>query len=182
MAPRRVLVLALATQVGLMGLAAWLSWTLEVPLQLGSPARDAGIGLLVAVGLAIANYALLRRGPDSWMVNGVRAVYRETLVPLFGGLGPGGVVLLGAAAGVGEEWLFRGVLQPTLGLAVTTLLFGAAHVGGVRMLSFGVWAAGMGLVMGLLTEATGGVTAAMVAHAVYDVMALEYIRRGARRG
>jgi hypothetical protein len=37
----------------------------------------------------------------------------------------------------------------------------------------------MGLVMGALTIATGGLTAAIVAHGVYDMLALEYIRRGA---
>jgi CBS domain-containing protein len=53
------------------------------------------------------------------------------------------------------------------------------HVGSVRMLSFGVWAALMGGVMGMLALVTGGLTAPMVAHGLYDILALEYIRRGA---
>jgi membrane protease YdiL (CAAX protease family) len=97
---------------------------------------------------------------------------------LFARFSPAGVVLLGAAAGLGEEWLFRGIVQPLVGLGWATLAFGAAHIGGARMLPFGVWASVMGLVMGGLADATGGLTAPIVAHGVYDMLALEYIRRG----
>ena len=48
------------------------------------------------------------------------------------------------------------------------------------MLPFGVWAIGMGVVMGGLALVTGGLTAPMVAHGVYDMLALDYIRRGVR--
>jgi membrane protease YdiL (CAAX protease family) len=126
------------------------------------------------------NYLMLTHAPANWVVTGVRTVYRETIVPLFGGLRPAGVLLIGAAAGLGEEWLFRGVLQPLVGLAATSVLFGLAHVGGRKMLPFGVWAMGMGVVMGSLALLTGGLTAPIVAHAVYDMLALEYVRRGAQ--
>jgi hypothetical protein len=33
--------------------------------------------------------------------------------------------------------------------------------------------------MGMLALVTGGLTAPMVAHGLYDILALEYIRRGA---
>jgi membrane protease YdiL (CAAX protease family) len=42
-----------------------------------------------------------------------------------------------------------------------------------------VWASGMGFVLGTLANVTGGLTAPMVAHGLYDMLALEYIRRGA---
>lgn len=182
MVHRHLLFLALATQAGLIAAAWWLSRLLDLPPRWGTPVRDVVIGLVVAGGLAAANHALLTRAPAIGLVRGVREVYRHTLVPLFSGISPAGAVVLGAAAGIGEEWFFRGVLQPVLGLAAATLIFGLAHVGGRRMLWFGVWASAMGLVLGVLTLATGGVTAAMVAHGVYDMLALEYIRRGEERG
>ena len=179
MTPRRVLILALVTQ-GLLIVVAWLgSRALDVPLRIGDPWRDGAIGLVAAVALAGVNYLLLVRAPANWIVNGVRAVYDEVLVPLFARIGPIGVIVLGAAAGIGEEWLFRGVLQPVIGLAAASVVFGLAHVSGKRMLSFGVWATGMGLLMGGLAIATDGLMAPMVAHGVYDMLALEYIRRGA---
>lgn len=180
MSPRRVLVLALATQ-GLLIVIAWgASRIIGLPTAWGRPMRDVVIGLAAAVALAAVNYAVLARAPANWIVRGVRAVYDEMLVPLFARLDRASIVAIGAAAGLGEEWLFRGVLQPVLGLGVTSLLFGLAHVGGVRMLPFGVWATAMGFVMGGLAVATGGLIAPIVAHGVYDMLALEYIRRGER--
>lgn len=177
---RHLVVAALGTQAGLILLAWWCADALNVPPQWGRPGRDALIGLAVAFVLAAFNYLLLTRAPANWVVDGVRTVFHDTIVPLFGRLGPLSALTIGAAAGVGEEWMFRGVLQPLLGLVPATLLFGLAHVGGWRMLPFGVWASGMGLVMGGLAVATGGLIAPIVAHGVYDMLALEYIRRGVR--
>ena len=181
MSSRKVLILALLTQLGLIALSWWCATVLDLPPRWGVPWRDVTLGIAIASALAVANHYLLTRAPSNWVVDGVRGVYRETIVPLFGGLRPAGAVVIGAAAGVGEEWLFRGILQPLTGIGIATVLFGAAHVGNMRMLPFGVWATGMGLVMGTLAIITGGLTAPMVAHGVYDMLALEYIRRSPDR-
>lgn len=181
MTPRRVLVLALVTQGVLIAIAWACAEVFEIPPQWGSPPRDAFIGIGVAVLLGATNHALLVHAPPNWVVNGVRAVYHETLVPLFARVGPVGIVALGAAAGIGEEWLFRGIVQPLVGVIAASVVFGLAHIGSVRMLPFGVWASIMGLVMGGLATVTGGLVAPMVAHGVYDMLALEYIRRGNRQ-
>jgi membrane protease YdiL (CAAX protease family) len=180
MSPRRILVVALVTQAGLIALAWWAGRVLDLPPRWGDPRRDVLIGCVVAVVLGAVNHLLLTRAPSNWVTEGVRGVYRETIVPLFRGLSPWGAIVIGAAAGIGEEWLFRGIVQPLAGLTAASLLFGLAHVGSVRMLPFGVWAAVMGLVLGSLAIVTGGLTAPMVAHGVYDMLALQYIRRGAR--
>jgi membrane protease YdiL (CAAX protease family) len=180
MSPQRVLMLALLTQGGLIALSWWCARAFDLPPQWGVPARDAVIGAAVALALAAGNFLLLTRAPSNWVVDGVRSAYRETIVPLFGGLNPLGAIVIGAAAGIGEEWLFRGIVQPLTGLVVSSVAFGLAHVGGVRMLPFGVWATAMGVVMGALAIATGGLTAPIVAHGLYDMLALEYIRRGAQ--
>jgi len=180
MSPRRILVVALLTQAVLIALAWWAAGILNLPPRWGSPWRDALIGGAVALALGAMNHLLLTRAPSNWVTDGVRGVYRETIVPLFRGLTPWAAIVIGAAAGIGEEWVFRGIVQPVMGLLVASLIFGLAHVGSVRMLAFGLWAAVMGLIMGTLAIATGGLTAPMVAHGVYDMLALEYIRRGAR--
>ena len=178
MSSRKIVIVALTTQGALIGVSWWCATFLNLLPRWGQPLRDVPIGVAVASALALANYYLLTRAPGNWVVNGVRAVYHDTIVPLFGRIGPFSAIAIGAAAGVGEEWLFRGVLQPVTGIAIASVLFGLAHVGGVRMLPFGVWATGMGAVMGSLAAATGGLTAPIVAHGLYDMLALEYIRRG----
>jgi membrane protease YdiL (CAAX protease family) len=181
MPARRLTLLALATESALAATAGLAAWLLDLDLAWGSPARDSVVGLAAAALLAALNYAVLTTAPDTWLVRGVRAVYHDVLVPLFGRLDLASIVIIGVAAGVGEEWLFRGVLQSLVGLVPASLLFGAAHVGGRAMLPFGLWAAVMGLILGGLAVATGGLIAPMVAHGVYDVLALAYVRFDAAR-
>jgi CAAX protease family protein len=179
MAARRVFALALLTQ-GLLILTAWaLARLMNLPPRWGDPSRDVALGLAGAIVLALANYLLLVHGPANWLVGGVRAVYHEVLVPLFSRFDTLSIIVVGAVAGIGEEWLFRGIVQPLFGWVIASLMFGFAHVGGRSMLPFGVWASGMGFVLGALAYATGGLTAPMIAHGVYDILALAYIRRGA---
>jgi hypothetical protein len=180
MAPRKILLVALATQTGMIAISWWCAWAFAIPPHWGDPARDVAIGLVAAAALAAINHFLLTRARN-WVVDGVRAVFHDTIVPLFGSLHPLGAVLIGAAAGLGEEWFFRGILQPITGLVIASVLFGLAHVGGIRMLPFGVWATGMGFVMGALSVATGGLLAPIVAHGVYDMLALHYVRRLSNR-
>jgi membrane protease YdiL (CAAX protease family) len=180
MTARRIVWLALLSEGALAASAAVAAWLLDLDLAWGSPLAGTLVGLLGAVVLGAANYALLTWAPSMWIVNGVRAVYHEVLVPLFGTLNTAAIIVIGMAAGVGEEWLFRGVLQSTIGLLPASLAFGVAHTGNRTMLPFGLWAAVMGLALGALAIMTGGLLAPMVAHGVYDVLALEYVRRDAR--
>lgn len=173
----RLVALAVVTE-GALALAAWtIARFIDLPLQWGNVLRDITIGLVAAVALGLINHALLTRAPSSWIVNGVRAVYHEVLVPVFGALHPIAIGVIGLAAGVGEELFFRGLLQPTLGWVAASALFGLAHTGGREMLPFAAWAAIMGAALGGLAIVTSGLTAPVVAHGVYDVMALAYIRR-----
>lgn len=175
----RLVALALVTE-GALAVAAWAAaWALGITILWGDPPRDLAIGTAAAVVLASINFTILTRAPSGWIVDGVRAVYHEVLVPVFGTLDLPGIVIIGIAAGVGEEWLFRGVLQPLVGLPLASVLFGLAHMGGRRMLAFAVWAAAMGAALGGVAIVTGGLTAPMVAHGLYDMLALAYLRRSA---
>jgi CAAX protease family protein len=179
--PRRVLAFGLATQCLLIAAAYVGSRALNILPVWGDPVRGVSAGLVAALILGAVNHALLVHAPSGWLTDGLRTVYSEVLVPLFGRLGTVSVVLLSVAAGVAEEWLFRGLLQPALGLPSASIIFGLAHIGGRRMLPLGVWATVMGVLMGGLAIVTGGLMAPVIAHAVYDILALDYIRRGADR-
>jgi len=77
-----------------------------------------------------------------------------------------GAVLVSLAAGVGEEILFRGALQPRLGIVATAALFGLLHVQyqvpGMLVI-FGV-----GLALGALKARTSTTFTALV-HVLYDL-------------
>lgn len=71
----------------------------------------------------------------------------------------------GVMAGVPEEILFRGAVQPRLGLLLTALIFGALHA--ISWMYF-IYAAGAGLLLGLVVEWRGNLWAATLAHFAYD--------------
>ena len=173
-----MLAVALAAEgaLALIGLA-W-SWVRHIPLTGGPPLPSLAAGTSVAFLLALLYFWLLRRGPDVAPVQAMRRLYHDLLRPVFGNLGPPAIVLVSLMAGVGEEILFRGVLQQEFGLVVASLAFGAAHVGGRGMVVLGAWAGVTGFVLGELMLATGGLIAPIAAHALYDALALAYIRWG----
>ncbi|MEX2435250.1 MAG: CPBP family intramembrane glutamic endopeptidase [Balneolaceae bacterium] len=83
-------------------------------------------------------------------------------------------------AGAGEELLFRGAIQPLLGIWVTSFIFIAIH-GYVSFRSAGhvlftLLLFGLGMMLGYLFM-IAGIVAAMVAHAVYDLVMLWWVVR-----
>ncbi len=82
-------------------------------------------------------------------------------------------------AGFGEELLFRGAIQPLLGIWITSLIFIGIH-GYFKFKSFGhvvfgVMMFGLSMLLGYIFE-YAGLIAAMTAHAVYDVIMLWWVK------
>lgn len=180
MRPRGVTLLAIGGELVLAVIAvAWASYR-DLPLVVGRGGwvPNVLLGVGAAGVLAALNYWLLRAAPDLSPVRAVRALVDSTLRPLFAEVGPAEVLIIAVAAGVGEELLFRGVLQPEIGIVAASLVFGLLHMGGRGTLAFGLWVAAMGAALGALAIATDGLAASIVAHAVYDAAAIAYLRWG----
>lgn len=104
---------------------------------------------------------------------------RRFVAVLFRRTRPGAVVLVSALAGIGEELLFRGVIQaglvawltPASGIVIASLLFGLAHA---VSFSYLVLATLMGLYLGLLYHWTGNLLVPILVHALYDWVAIRY--------
>jgi membrane protease YdiL (CAAX protease family) len=86
--------------------------------------------------------------------------------------------ILGAIAGIGEEWLFRGVFQellaqkfqsPSLSLALSGLVFGLLHA--VTPV-YAILAGAASVFFGYLYIISHNLAVPMITHAVYDVFAL----------
>ncbi len=104
----------------------------------------------------------------------------ERLIPLFLRCSHLELAMISLMAGVGEEALFRGVLQgglarwlhPWVGLAVASLLFGLGHL---ITPTYAILAGLIGLYLGSLVWATEDLLLVMIAHSVYDYVALVYL-------
>ena len=97
---------------------------------------------------------------------------------------PARLALVAVLAGLGEEALFRGVLQtavgaaagPGAGLLAASLLFGAAHF---VSRAYAALATLIGLYLGALYLWFDNLLVPMVAHAAYDFVLFLYLRRKA---
>ncbi len=89
-------------------------------------------------------------------------------------------IQLSAFAGVGEEILFRGAIQPLLGIWITSFIFIGIHgyfkFKSVGHFLFGAMMFGLSMMLGYLFE-FAGLIAAMSAHAVYDVIMLQLVQK-----
>jgi membrane protease YdiL (CAAX protease family) len=96
------------------------------------------------------------------------------------------LALISLAAGVGEELLFRGAIQPWIAdftnpmvaLCAASLLFGLVHA-----LSFTYFFAAtvVGLYLGWIAMEYNNLIAPIVAHALYDFLALMYVQHRVRK-
>lgn len=90
----------------------------------------------------------------------------RALVEVLGKRSVSECIVLALASGIAEEALFRGALQPRVGLVMASLIFGVAHFVPRRdLLPWTGFALLAGLMMGGLFAATGNLLAPIVAHA-----------------
>jgi membrane protease YdiL (CAAX protease family) len=176
----RRLIPIIAAGEGLMAIVAivWARW-IRLPLPIGEVRSGALWGLAGAAALLTVNLVLLRAQSNAWPGHALRYVCRAIVAPLFEHVGLGQIMIVSVLAGLGEELLFRGVMQPLVGLVAASVLFGAMHTGGRTFIGYGLWAACIGAVMGWLMIVSRGLIAPVIAHAVYDAAALAYVRFGA---
>ena len=79
-------------------------------------------------------------------------------------------LFFGAMAPLGEEILFRGILQPRIGILAQATAFALMHVAGVSPLQ-GVLVLLLGIALGLAAKRCG-LWASILAHGSYNLVAL----------
>jgi membrane protease YdiL (CAAX protease family) len=184
-AERRLVVsLAVVVEGGLVGLAWLLGWLLDQP-PLATFHWDGGDAL--AGALATLPPLLLFFVCMCWPIGPLGRVKRFTEDVLRPLLAPCSLLdLLGIAvlAGLGEEMVFRGVLQPVFerwtgsvwfGLGVAAVLFGLLHA---VTAAYAVLAAGMGVYLGWLAVYRDNLLTPVLVHALYDFAVLLYLVYG----
>jgi hypothetical protein len=104
------------------------------------------------------------------------------IAPLFAGSTMLGLGIVAALAGLGEEALFRGVIQTAMAghmpvwtaIALTAALFGVAHW---LTPTYAVLAGLVGAYLGWTLAASGNLLVPIVAHGLYDLIALAVLVR-----
>ena len=101
----------------------------------------------------------------------------RALRPFCHGLSLPAVVLLALLSACGEELLFRGLLQPLMGLVPQAVVFGLLHYlpGPSRWVWVG-WATAVGVALGGLFAASGSLLGPIAAHALVNGLNLAFLR------
>ena len=172
----------LLTQLGFAGFGWWLAGRLGV--DLGPALAPTVEAIAIGIGAALLFYGGILGSrhlfPGVWRDLDVlvRKIYGESGLPLSWPA----ILALSAAAGIGEELLFRGALQGWLAqdwpltpaIAVPSIGFAVLHP---YSRAYVAYAFVIGCLLGLLYAWSGSLLAAVIAHGLYDVLALARLRR-----
>jgi hypothetical protein len=177
-----VLWLGIALEGGLALLAWGLAWLLNIPLERGLrwDVGDAALGVAASLPLLLLFWLCLRL--PAAPLRRIRDIGEKIIRPVFADCSLAELALLSLLAGVGEELLFRGVLQEALcqwwglgaGLATAGLVFGLLHA---LTPTYAMLATLMGAYLGGLWVVSGNLLAAIIAHGLYDFLALVVLVR-----
>jgi membrane protease YdiL (CAAX protease family) len=189
--PSRTTLLAVLFEGALGGLALAAGWLLghwpaagmewdssQMPRQL----MAAGWGLVATLPL-IVGLLVIDRAPLS-PIQRLREEVHHLIRQMFGGASVLQLAVVAIAAGLGEELLFRGLVQggltrliggpagPWIALAIAAVVFGVCHW---LSATYAALAALAGAYFGWLFIVFDSIWTPVVAHAAYDFLALVYL-------
>lgn len=167
-------------------LLASLATALALALQEGVPweypdpwlvlGTGASLGMSAGLGVALALLLILGTRVCVNRFGWARALHLE-LRPVASGLANSRIVLIAGFSSLGEELLFRGLLQPWLGLVLAAVLFGVVHqIPGRSRWVWVSWATLVGLALGAIYSLTGSLLGPLLAHAIINAVNLAYLR------
>lgn len=163
--------LGILTEVVLLIAAALLNAIWQIPEEQNPLRTTTGLTNLGATLVGVASGLLLTTWFwFSWTsrflpLRRIQDFVREQLAPPLSQCQAWEILAIAAFAGIGEEVLFRGVLQPRVGWLIASVLFGLAHS---ITPTYVIVAAILGGLLGQLQTVSGNLWAPIVAHAVYD--------------
>lgn len=136
--------------------------------------------LLVGVGVGLAAAFAARFMVSLPMMQKVKTGYVQILGNF--NLNWSEIVFISLCAGVGEEFLFRGALQPFMGVYITSFLFvfihGYLNPRDWRLSIYGLFMTLVIVVLGTLAERQG-LLVAIIAHTIIDIVLLHQLQQAA---
>ncbi len=178
---RALLRVTVLVEGGMLAVALLLSLVLAVPFWASARLDFVSIAMGIVAGLVmLAGASAITESSYAFAVQ-MRSDM-DRLLGLFRGATLPDFLFISVLAGLGEEALFRGLIQGGLAeyfglpmaIAVASVLFGLAHY---ISRTYVVFAAVLGALFGVLYAWSGNIAVPMIAHAAYDFVALWYIYR-----
>jgi len=131
------------------------------------------MGMLAALGAVVLGFVL--SGIGSVLTEATNRAYADDIqrsLDVLTGSSPSYIAapLIGLSAGIGEELLFRGALQPRYGIAMSSLLFALLHSQyGFSFITLSTFL--LGCAFGILARKYG-IVHAIAAHTLYNMLAV----------
>jgi membrane protease YdiL (CAAX protease family) len=188
-----LLVVGGGLELGLALAAGAGGWLLDAPpwQAMAWNAADIAVGVAAAAPMFLSLVALMRwpehhapssAGHSLGPLRRIRQINVEVIGPLFGPCSLFELAWLSALAGIGEEWFFRGFVPTALGRWVgigTAWIIASGVFGLLHALTptYALLAALAGVYFACLWQITGNLLTPIVAHALYDWLALIYLSR-----
>jgi membrane protease YdiL (CAAX protease family) len=181
---RHLVLVAVIFEGSLAVVAVLLGWWLHCPPAeaIAWTWQGVGWGLLACLPMLVLLAATVYTPLPAF--ERLKRFFDGILVPLFRHCTWLDLAVISAVAGLGEEALFRGVIQeviarwtgepagPWVGLAVASVIFGLLHA---ITPTYALLATVMGLYLGWLWIETENLLVPITAHGVYDFIALGYL-------
>lgn len=99
--------------------------------------------------------------------------FKRSLAAIFSGVNLFGAAWLALLSSVAEELLFRGALQPFLGIWFTSILFGFLHLDSEgNVCVWTLWAVLAGVILGAVVNVTGSLWPAIAIHFVVNFIGI----------
>jgi membrane protease YdiL (CAAX protease family) len=169
---------------GLAVLAVCIGWAIDRPALATFHFDAAGLGWGAAAVLPPLVLLWLCMKSKWPAFARIMRVLDDLFIPLFRQCRLSELLIIAVLAGLGEEMLFRAIIQGWLsdtvggtygiavGLAVAAILFGLMHI---ITPTYALLAGLIGLYFGAIWLATGNLLVPITSHAIYDFIALAYL-------
>jgi len=176
----RIIRLALVFEGGLVAVALGLGWLFNSPpfAQFQFGWQSVALGLLATLPPLLLLLAAVQLNYRP--VQHLFRLSRDHVATFFKGASLLDIALIACAAGIGEEALFRGVIQsrmaiefaPWAGVVIASLLFGLLHF---LSLTYAIFATLFGLYLGWLLLSFDNLLVPIITHGLYDFIVLAYL-------
>ncbi len=168
--------LALLTEGGALviaiSVAGWLDLEL-FPLSI-EPLRDLLIGTAAALPpFLLFLFSISKAAEKVPLLGSLRKKVLIEIKAIFSNCTFIDLLIISLLAGIGEEFLFRGIIQAKLGIIAASIIFGLFHAVSP---AYVIAATIMGFYIGAAYQMSGGLLVPVQIHFVYDLAALVYLK------